>query len=226
MKKDTWTPEQLTALQKRIDETPLVCGVDEVGRGPLAGPVVACAIIMPHGERIAGVRDSKKLSERKRERLYDEILEAAIAWGIGQCNAETIDRINIREATLLAMREAVLTLKDKSGRAVTPDLVIVDAETIPVDLPQVAVIKGDDRVYQVSCASIVAKVTRDRQMVSWDAKYPEYGFARHKGYGTAQHYEALRAHGVSPIHRLSFIHGEDGKHAKAPHSGASGRRKG
>lgn len=214
MKRDTWTPEALAALQKRIDETKWVCGVDEVGRGPLAGPVVACAIIMPHGERIAGVRDSKKLSEKKREQLYDVILDAAIAWGIGECDAETIDRINIREATLVAMRDAVSNVKDKAGHPVVPDWVIVDAETIPIDIPQTAVIKGDERIYAISCASIVAKVTRDRQMLAWDARYPQYGFARHKGYGTPQHYEALRHVGVSPIHRLSFIHGEGGTHGK------------
>lgn len=207
--RDTWTEEQLSALQVRINETPLVCGIDEVGRGPLAGPVVACAIIMPHGEKIQGVRDSKKLSEKKREQLYDTILDQCLAWGIGQCDERMIDAINIRRATLVAMREALLSLKTKKGEILVPDLVLVDAEHIETDLEQISVVHGDDRIYAISCASIVAKVRRDRMMRAYDARYPEYGFAAHKGYGTKAHYAAIREHGILPIHRRSFLHGKD-----------------
>lgn len=208
MKRDQWTEEKLHVLQMRIDETPLVCGIDEVGRGPLAGPVVACAIIMPHGEKVEGVRDSKKLSEKKREKLFSEILERCFAWGIGQSAPDVIDAINIRQATHLAMKEAVQNLKDHAGRPVVPDLLVIDAETIDTDIPQVGVIHGDDRIYAISCASIVAKVVRDREMIALDAIYPGYGFAQHKGYGTKKHMEALRAFGPLPIHRRSFLHGE------------------
>lgn len=207
--RDTWTEEELAALQVRIGETNLVCGIDEVGRGPLAGPVVACAIIMPHGEKIDGVRDSKKLSEKKREQLFDVILEHCIAWGIGQSDERVIDEINIRQATLLAMREALLSLKTKEGQCVVPDLVLVDAEHIDTDVEQISIVHGDDRIYAISCASIIAKVMRDRMMRAYDAQYPEYGFAAHKGYGTKAHYAAIRRFGVLPIHRRSFLHGKD-----------------
>lgn len=207
--RDHMTPETLQELLLKIDATELVCGIDEVGRGPLAGPVVACAIIMPHGEKIEGIRDSKKLSEKKRERLYDVILDHCVAWGIGQSDERMIDRINIRQATLLAMREALHQLKDRNGQLVTPDLVAVDAEHIDTTLPQVSVVHGDDRIYAISCASIIAKVTRDRLMRRYDALYPAYGFASNKGYGTKAHYEALRRYGILPLHRRSFLHGED-----------------
>ena len=207
--RDTWTEEELNALHMRIEETPLVCGIDEVGRGPLAGPVVACAIIMPHGEKINGVRDSKKLSEKKREQLYDEILDRCIAWGIGQSDERVIDAINIRQATLKAMREALLSLKTKEGEHVVPDLVLVDAEHIETDVEQISVVHGDDRIYAISCASIVAKVSRDRMMRAYGVQYPEYGFASHKGYGTKAHYDAIRQFGLLPIHRRSFLHGKD-----------------
>lgn len=207
--RDTWTEEELNALHMRIEKTPLVCGIDEVGRGPLAGPVVACAIIMPHGEKINGVRDSKKLSEKKREQLYDEILDRCIAWGIGQSDERVIDAINIRQAMLKAMREALLSLKTKEGEHVVPDLVLVDAEHIETDVEQISVVHGDDRIYAISCASIVAKVSRDRMMRAYGVQYPEYGFASHKGYGTKAHYDAIHQFGLLPIHRRSFLHGKD-----------------
>lgn len=208
-KRDHWTPEKLAELEKRIDSLELVCGIDEVGRGPIAGPVTACAIIMPKQSRIDGVRDSKKLSEKKREALYDRILGEAVAWGIGFVDEKTIDAINIRQATLLAMKNALESVADRDGNRVVPELVIVDAETVDTDIPQVSVIKGDDRVYAVSCASIVAKVARDRRMRELGALYPEYGFEKHKGYGTAAHYAALRKYGLLAAHRRSFIHGDD-----------------
>ncbi len=216
MKRDHWTPEKLAELEKRMDETPLVCGIDEVGRGPLAGPVVACAIIMPHGKRIDGVRDSKKLSERKREALYEQILSSCIAWGMGISDERMIDQINIRQATLVAMRDAVRCLRNRGGVRVQPDLLVIDAETIDTDLPQVSVIHGDDRIYAISCASIVAKVARDRLMVAYDGIFPHYGFAQHKGYGTRKHLEAIRTYGQLPIHRASFLHERNAPNGSEP----------
>lgn len=177
-----------------------ICGVDEAGRGPLAGPVVAGAVILPKDCRILYLNDSKKLSEKRREELFLEIQEKAVAWKVGIVGPEVIDRINILQATYEAMRQAI------AGLSVTPDLLLNDAVTIPaVELPQVPIIKGDAKSVSIAAASIMAKVTRDHMMAQYDAIYPEYGFARHKGYGTAAHIAAIREHGPCPIHRNTFI---------------------
>ena len=177
-----------------------ICGIDEVGRGPLAGPVVACAVILPKDCDILYINDSKKLSEKKREELYDVIMEKAVAVGLGYSTPERIDEINILQATYEAMREAIGKL------AVKPDLLLNDAVTIPeVTIRQVPIIKGDAKSISIGAASIVAKVTRDRLMVQYDEIYPEYGFASNKGYGAQMHIEALKKFGPSPIHRRSFI---------------------
>ena len=177
-----------------------LCGIDEVGRGPLAGPVVAGAVILPKDCEILYLNDSKKLSEKKRELLYDEIMEKAVAVGIGAVGPERIDEINILQATYEAMRLAVSNLK------VRPDLLLNDAVTIPgVELPQVPIIKGDAKSISIAAASIIAKVTRDRLMVEYDSVIPGYGFASNKGYGTKAHIEGLRELGASLIHRKTFI---------------------
>ncbi len=177
-----------------------VCGIDEVGRGPLAGPVVAGAVILPKNCYILYINDSKKLSEKKREELYDIIMERAVSVGIGYSTPERIDEINILQATYEAMREAIGKL------AVMPDLLLNDAVTIPqVSVRQVPIIKGDAKSISIGAASIVAKVTRDRLMVQYDEVYPEYGFASNKGYGAQVHVDALRKYGPCPIHRRSFI---------------------
>ena len=177
-----------------------VCGIDEVGRGPLAGPVVAGAVILPKNCDILYINDSKKLSEKKREELYDIIMERAVSVGIGYSTPERIDEINILQATYEAMREAIGKL------AVMPDLLLNDAVTIPqVSVRQVPIIKGDAKSISIGAASIVAKVTRDRLMVQYDEVYPEYGFASNKGYGAQVHVDALRKYGPCPIHRRSVI---------------------
>lgn len=177
-----------------------ICGIDEVGRGPFAGPVIAGAVILPKDIDILYINDSKKLSEKNREELYDEIISKAISYGIGSVPPGKIDEINILQATLEAMRQAVSNLKVK------PDILLIDAVTIP-DLPvrQVPIIKGDAKSYSVAAASILAKVTRDRLMVAYDKIFPGYGFADNKGYGSAQHIDALKRLGPTPIHRMSFI---------------------
>ncbi|WP_055078958.1 ribonuclease HII [Lagierella massiliensis] len=182
----------------------LICGVDEVGRGPLAGPVVACAVIMGN-EKIDGVKDSKQLSAKKREALNKEIIEKAKAIGIGVVDEKVIDEINIKQATRLAMRIAVADLKDKSGNIVRPDVVMIDAENIDMDIEQVSIIKGDELIYEISCASIVAKVLRDSYFIELDEKYPGYDFLNNKGYGTKKHREALLEMGPTPIHRKTFL---------------------
>lgn len=182
----------------------LICGVDEVGRGPLAGPVVACAVIMGN-EKIDGVKDSKKLSAKKREALNKEIIEKAKAIGIGVVDEKVIDEINIKQATRLAMRIAVADLKDKSGNIVRPDVVMIDAENIDMDIEQVSIIKGDELIYEISCASIVAKVLRDSYFIELDEKYPGYDFLNNKGYGTKKHRDALLEMGPTPIHRKTFL---------------------
>ncbi|WP_237036570.1 ribonuclease HII [Mediannikoviicoccus vaginalis] len=182
----------------------LICGVDEVGRGPLAGPVVACAVIMGE-EKIEGVKDSKKLSAKKREALNKEIIDKAKAIGIGVIDEKVIDEINIKQATRLAMKIAVEDLKDKQGGAVRPDVVMIDAEHIDIDIEQVSLIKGDELVYEISCASIVAKVLRDSYFIELDEKYPGYDFLNNKGYGTKKHREALLELGPTPIHRKTFL---------------------
>ena len=177
-----------------------ICGIDEVGRGPLAGPVVAGAVILPKDCDILYINDSKKLSEKKREKLYDVIMEKAVAVGIGYSTPARIDEINILQATYEAMREAIAKL------TVKPDLLLNDAVTIPlVDIRQVPIIKGDAKSISIGAASIVAKVTRDRLMVQYDQVYPEYGFASNKGYGAQVHIDALKKYGPCPIHRRSFI---------------------
>jgi len=176
-----------------------ICGVDEVGRGPLAGAVVAAAVILDPARPIEGLADSKKLSEKRREALFEQITEQALAWSLGRAEVEEIDRINILQASLLAMQRAV------EGLAVAPDHALVDGNKLP-QLPcsAEAIVGGDDSEPCIAAASILAKVTRDREMVALDARYPGYGLARHKGYPTKVHLEALREQGVSPIHRRSF----------------------
>ncbi len=177
----------------------VIAGADEAGRGPLAGPVVAAALIIPPGLIIPGINDSKKLSEKKREALFDELCEKTV-FSIGTADPETIDRINILEATRLAFRRAVEGLEER------PAALLCDYITgLDVDVPWEAFVKGDARIYSVAAASIAAKVTRDRLMRKLDAEYPGYGFAKHKGYGTAEHIAAIKALGPSPVHRRSFI---------------------
>lgn len=183
----------------------LIAGVDEVGRGCLFGDVVACAIIMPEGDAIEGVRDSKKLSPKKREELYEVILNEAVAVGIGRIDAEVIDKINIKEATKLAMTKAIEYLRDKEGRPVVPDFVYIDAEELPLSIPRESLKHGDDICYPIACASIVAKVFRDRLCLKWAKEFPGYGIERHKGYGTKLHREAILAKGVTPKHRKTFL---------------------
>lgn len=177
----------------------LIAGVDEVGRGPLVGAVVTAAVILDPNNPIEGLTDSKKLSEKKRNLLFDEIKEKALAWSLGRCEPEEIDRLNILQATMVAMQRAV------AGLATQPDFVLVDGNKIP-ELPMAAqpVVKGDLRVAEISAASILAKVTRDREMESLDAQYPGYGFAKHKGYPTKAHFEALEKLGAIEQHRKSF----------------------
>ena len=177
-----------------------ICGIDEVGRGPLAGPVVAGAVILPKDCEILYINDSKKLSAKKREELYDIIMEQAVATGIGMVSPQRIDEINILQATYEAMREAISKL------SVTPDILLNDAVTIPqVDIPQVPIIKGDAKSISIGAASIIAKVTRDRLMEEYEKIMPEYGFASNKGYGSGAHIEAIKTYGPSPIHRMTFI---------------------
>jgi len=177
----------------------LVAGVDEVGRGCLAGSVVAAAVIFPVGLQIEGVTDSKKLSSHRREELYESILSHCIAYGIGMVDESIIDRINIRQAARLAMKQAVISLP------VQPEYLLIDAETIDIALPQMKIIKGDCLSHSIAAASIIAKVFRDRKCIEWDAQYPGYGISRNKGYCTREHCEALRLLGPSPIHRKSFL---------------------
>lgn len=177
-----------------------ICGIDEVGRGPLAGPVMAGAVILPKDCEILYLNDSKKLSPKLRDELFEEIKEKAIAWAIGESTHERIDEINILQATYEAMRKAISALDP------SPDLLLNDAVTIPeVDIPQVPIIKGDAKSVSIAAASVLAKVTRDRVMVEYDAIYPEYDFASNKGYGSAAHIAALKKYGPTPIHRRSFI---------------------
>ncbi|MDD2484208.1 MAG: ribonuclease HII [Eubacteriales bacterium] len=179
-----------------------IAGVDEVGRGPLAGPVVAAAVVLPSDFAILGVDDSKKLSPKKRDELYDAILANAIAYGIGLVDHATIDRINILEATKIAMKEA---LRECEKNCLIGHVLIDALHLKEVPLPQTAIIKGDAKSVSIAAASIVAKVTRDRMMMDYDALYPGYSFAANKGYGTTAHYEGLRKQGICPIHRRSFL---------------------
>lgn len=193
--------EIMKQYEKEYENFGLVCGIDEVGRGPFAGPVVACAVILPKDCSILYVNDSKKLSEKKREELYDIIMEKAVAVGIGLRDNERIDEINILQATYEAMQDAVAKL------SVKPAVLLNDAVTIPkIEIKQVPIIKGDAKSISIACASIIAKVTRDRMMYEYDSLYPGYEFGKNKGYGTAAHIEALQKLGPTPIHRKSFIH--------------------
>lgn len=177
-----------------------VCGVDEAGRGPLAGPVCAAAVILPLDCEIEGLNDSKKLSEKKRDALYDIIKEKAVAYSIAMVDEKTIDEINILQATFKAMREAI------NGLSVKPDLALIDGNQKPQSgIEERTVVKGDAKSMSIAAASILAKVTRDRFMLELDEKYPEYQFKKHKGYGTKLHYEALEKYGVSPVHRVTFL---------------------
>lgn len=177
-----------------------ICGVDEAGRGPLAGPVCAAAVMLPRGLEISGLNDSKKLSEKKREALFDEIKAKAISYGIAFAAVEEIERLNILNATFLAMNRAINSL------SVTPELALIDGNrNSGIEINSRFVIKGDGCCADIAAASILAKVTRDRYMLQMAEQYPGYGFEKHKGYGTKQHYEAIRALGPSPIHRMSFL---------------------
>lgn len=193
--------EQMKEFEKKYEkEYSFICGIDEAGRGPLAGPVVAGACILPKDAQILYLNDSKKLSAARRESLYDEICEKALAYSVGIISPQRIDEINILQATYEAMQQAVSKL------SLEPDLLLVDAVTIPkVSMKQVGIIKGDAKSVSIAAASILAKVTRDRMMTEFDAVYPEYGFAKHKGYGSAAHIQAIKEYGPSPIHRNSFI---------------------
>ena len=181
--------------------TEYICGIDEAGRGPLAGPVVVASVIMPKDSMIEGVNDSKKISEKKRERLYDEIIENAISYSVGIVDQKEIDRVNILNATKAGLTECIKGLKVK------PEIILVDALT-GIDtcgIPYHSIVKGDAKSYSIAAASIIAKVTRDRIMRQWHDVYPEYNFIQHKGYGTAAHIAAIKEHGLCPLHRLSFV---------------------
>lgn len=181
----------------------LICGVDEAGRGPLAGAVYAAAVILNPERPILGLADSKKLSEKKRDLLSVEIKQHARAWAIASCSAKEIDEINILQASLLAMKRAIEAMQTQFG--ITPDLVQVDGNKCPkISLPCEAIVKGDSKIQAISAASILAKVARDAELYELDKIYPQYGFAKHKGYPTAFHLQMLDAHGVTPVHRLSY----------------------
>lgn len=193
---DLWRYEKEASPDGKL----LICGIDEAGRGPLAGPVCAAAVILPFGTEIEGLNDSKKLTDQKRRVLYDVICEKALAYGIAFASEKEIDEINILQATFLSMHRAFDAL------SVKPDVVFVDGNRSPkFDLPETLIVKGDSLSANIAAASILAKVTRDRLMEQYDEEYPQYGFAVHKGYGTKRHYEALREYGESPIHRRTFL---------------------
>ena len=200
LRKERMRLEDMRSYEHKYSTYSLICGIDEAGRGPLAGPVVAGAVILPEECEILYLNDSKQLSPARREALYDEIMEKAEAVGVGMASPARIDEINILQATYEAMREAV------SNLGVIPELLLNDAVTIPdVSIPQVPVIKGDAKSVSIAAASIIAKVTRDRLMVQYDEILPGYGFAQHKGYGSKEHIEAIRRLGPTPIHRQTFI---------------------
>ena len=201
-KKEGTAPLDWYAWERRAEErgiTP-VCGIDEAGRGPLAGPVCAAAVILPLDCEIEGLNDSKKLSEKKREALFPVIQEKAISWGIGWASAEEIDTYNILQATFLAMQRACENL------SVKPAWALVDGNRMPpLQIPGETVVKGDAQCASIAAASLLAKVSRDRLLREWDELYPAYGFSKHKGYGTKAHYEAIAKYGILPIHRKSFL---------------------
>lgn len=192
--------EEMRKYEHRYENLGYICGIDEAGRGPLAGPVVAGAVILPGDCEILWLNDSKQLSEKKREALYEEIMEKAIAAEVGIVGPERIDEINILQATYEAMRQAIGKLK------VRPQILLNDAVTIPdMEIPQEPIIKGDAKSLSIAAASVIAKVTRDRIMKEYDRMMPEYGFAGHKGYGSSAHIRAIREYGPSPIHRRTFL---------------------
>lgn len=208
--------ERLKAIKKIEEELydqgiKSIAGIDEAGRGPLAGPVVVACAIMPHDSMIEGVNDSKKVSEKKREKLYDLITEESIAYGVGIISQEEIDRINILNATkeglTMAIKEMEKNLYERNRGFVKPEIILVDALTkIDTDnIPYRSIIKGDSKSYSIAAASIIAKVTRDRIMRQWAEIYPMYGFEKHKGYGTATHIAAIKQYGLCPLHRRSFV---------------------
>lgn len=200
LEKELARTKAMSVYEEKYKDYRYLCGIDEVGRGPLAGPVVAGAVILPKDYTILYLNDSKKLSEKKREMLYDEIMEHAVAVGIGMADPKCIDEINILQATYMAMRLAIKNL------GVKPDILLNDAVTIPeVDIPQVPIIKGDAKSVSIAAASIIAKVTRDRMMKEYDMVYPGYDFASNKGYGTKAHIAGLKELGAAPIHRMTFI---------------------
>lgn len=198
--------ERLTKLKEIENEIynsgiETICGIDEAGRGPLAGPVVVAAVIMPKDSMIEGVNDSKKVSEKKRETLYEQIINEAIAYGVGIIDQKEIDEINILNATKKGLTTAIKELKVKPQRILVDALTGIDT----CGIPYTSIIKGDAKSYSIAAASIIAKVTRDRIMREWDEIYPEYGFEKHKGYGTKMHIDAIKEYGLCPLHRLSFV---------------------
>lgn len=201
LEKEIVRTEAMSVFEKEYSDHQAICGIDEVGRGPFAGPVVAGAVILPKDHPILYLNDSKKLSEKKREELYEVILKEAVATGIGMASPARIDEINILQATYEAMRMAI------SNLSVQPDLLLNDAVTIPeIEIMQIPIIKGDAKSVSIAAASILAKVTRDRLMVEYEKVFPGYDFASNKGYGTKAHIEGLKKLGPTPIHRMSFIH--------------------
>ena len=208
--------ERLKEIKKIEEElyangTTSIAGIDEAGRGPLAGPVVVACVVMPRDSMIEGVNDSKKVSEKKREKLYEEIIKEAIGYGVGIISQEEIDRINILNATkeglTTAIKEMEKDLKEKKRNFDKPEIILVDALTkIDTDhIPYKSIIKGDAKSYSIAAASIIAKVTRDRIMRKWAEVYPMYGFEKHKGYGTSAHISAIKEYGLCPLHRRSFV---------------------
>lgn len=200
LEKELLRLEAMKEFENKYRDFSFICGIDEAGRGPLAGPVVAGAAILPKDCTILYLNDSKKLSEKRREELFLEIKEKALAWNVGMASPERIDEINILQATYEAMRQAV------TGLLPAPQILLNDAVTIPeISIKQIPIIKGDAKSVSIAAASILAKVTRDHMMLEYDKLYPEYGFAKHKGYGTAAHIAALKELGPTPIHRKTFI---------------------
>ncbi len=201
--------EEMLTYERQLWEQgyDIVAGVDEVGRGPLAGPVVAAAVVLPQDFSILGINDSKKVTEKKREELFPIIKEEAVAYGIGIVDHQVIDEINILEATKIAMKKAITNLKidleKKTGKSLK--YILIDALTLDIDVPQMGMVKGDAKSVSIAAASIIAKVTRDHMMIDYDTKYPGYSFASNKGYGTKAHYEGLDSLGMCPIHRKTFL---------------------
>lgn len=192
-----WLEYENAALNSGFE---VICGIDEAGRGPLAGPVYAAAVILPKGHIVEGVNDSKKISEKKRDLLFDKIIDECVCYSIGTASEQEIDEINILQATFLAMRRAV------EGLEIKPDIALVDGNKKPgLDIAEQTIVKGDSKSANIAAASIIAKVSRDRYMLEIAEKYPEYQFEKHKGYGTKLHYEMLEKYGISPIHRKTFL---------------------